>query len=157
MHPWRPHQYQCLSIDQSSMSTSTWWRHYQQLPQSYIHSLKTFNDFIRESEVLLYISFLKQVYSWAIHRLWHQLTLKLFDFFRHELSKPYRVDVFEKFVQDFESKLNQLRLVEMGVIVSKEIDSESNVIARMYLWLHRLIVYVPSKIQRRTSNSSPAS
>ena len=59
--------------------------------------------------------------------------MKLFNFFRHELSKPSRVDVFEKFVQDFESKLNQLRLVEMGVIVSKEIDSESNVIDRMYL------------------------
>ncbi|THH04133.1 hypothetical protein EW145_g5747 [Phellinidium pouzarii] len=56
-------------------------------------------------------------------KLWHQLTLKLFDFFHHDLSKPYRVDVFEHFVRDFEEKLNQLRLVEMGVIVSKEIDN----------------------------------
>ncbi|KII84146.1 hypothetical protein PLICRDRAFT_147432 [Plicaturopsis crispa FD-325 SS-3] len=56
-------------------------------------------------------------------RLWHQLTLKLFEFFDHPQSKPYRVDVFERFVRDFESKLNQLRLVEMGVKVSKEIDN----------------------------------
>lgn len=35
------------------------------------------------------------------------------------------MDVFNKFVRDFESRLNQLRLVEMGVKVSKEIDSES--------------------------------
>ncbi|KAI5119270.1 hypothetical protein M0805_007272 [Coniferiporia weirii] len=56
-------------------------------------------------------------------KLWHQLTLKLFDFFRHDLSRPYRVDVFERFVRDFEERLNQLRLVEMGVIVSKEIDN----------------------------------
>ncbi|KAH8114835.1 hypothetical protein DFH11DRAFT_1854667 [Phellopilus nigrolimitatus] len=56
-------------------------------------------------------------------KLWHQLSLKLFEFFRHDVSKPYRVDVFERFVRDFEEKLNQLRLVEMGVIVSKEIDN----------------------------------
>lgn len=60
----------------------------------------------------------------ALYRLWHQLTLKLFDFFDFSPSKPYRVDTFERFVRDFESKLNQLRLVEMAVKVSKEIDSE---------------------------------
>lgn len=58
-------------------------------------------------------------------RLWHQLTLKLFEFFDYPLSKPYQVDVFDKFVRDFESRLNQLRLVEMGVKVSKVIDSTS--------------------------------
>ncbi|KIK58828.1 hypothetical protein GYMLUDRAFT_45121 [Collybiopsis luxurians FD-317 M1] len=56
-------------------------------------------------------------------KLWHQLTQKLFEFMEHSLSKPYRVDVFERFVTDFESKMNQLRLVEMGVGVSKEIDN----------------------------------
>ncbi|KAL1740501.1 hypothetical protein HDZ31DRAFT_47385 [Schizophyllum fasciatum] len=54
-------------------------------------------------------------------KLWHQLTLKLFEFFDHPLSKPYRVDTFVQFVRDFESRLNQLRLVEMAVKVSKEI------------------------------------
>ncbi|KAH9943663.1 hypothetical protein B0H21DRAFT_748440 [Amylocystis lapponica] len=56
-------------------------------------------------------------------KLWHQLTLKLFEFFDHPLTRPYRVDVFDKFVRDFEVRLNQLRLVEMGVKVSKEIDN----------------------------------
>ncbi|KAF5343935.1 hypothetical protein D9758_012143 [Tetrapyrgos nigripes] len=56
-------------------------------------------------------------------KLWHQLTLKLHEFFDHPLSKPYRVEVFERFVSDFESKLNQLRVVEMGVKVSREIDN----------------------------------
>ena len=51
------------------------------------------------------------------------MTNKLLEFFDHPLSRPYRVDVFNKFVRDFEAKLNQLRLVEMGVKVSKEIDS----------------------------------
>lgn len=58
-----------------------------------------------------------------IFRLWHQLTLKLNEFFDHPLSRPYRVDVYVKFVRDFETKLNQLRLVEMGVKVANEIDS----------------------------------
>ena len=61
-------------------------------------------------------------HSWHL-RLWHQLTNKLLEFFDFPLSRLYRVDVFNKFVRDFESKLNQLRLVEMGVKVSKEIDS----------------------------------
>ncbi|THU89646.1 hypothetical protein K435DRAFT_781530 [Dendrothele bispora CBS 962.96] len=56
-------------------------------------------------------------------KLWHQLTNKLHEFFDNPLSKPYRVEVFERFVSDFESKLNQLRLVEMGVKVSRDIDN----------------------------------
>ncbi|KAG5643851.1 hypothetical protein DXG03_009534 [Asterophora parasitica] len=56
-------------------------------------------------------------------RLWHQLTQKLFQFFDEPQSQPYRVDVFERFVSDFENKLNQLRLVEIGVKVSKEIEN----------------------------------
>ncbi|CAA7263988.1 unnamed protein product [Cyclocybe aegerita] len=56
-------------------------------------------------------------------KLWHQLTKKLFEFFNHPLSPPYRVDVFERFVRDFEGKINQLRLAEMGVIVAKNIDN----------------------------------
>ncbi|KAG6894082.1 hypothetical protein C0993_012394, partial [Termitomyces sp. T159_Od127] len=55
-------------------------------------------------------------------KLWHQLTQKLKAFFDDEQSRPYRVDVFERFVRDFEGRINQLRLVEMGVKVSKEID-----------------------------------
>ncbi|KAG6827558.1 hypothetical protein H0H92_011309 [Tricholoma furcatifolium] len=56
-------------------------------------------------------------------KLWHQLTQKLKAFFDDELSRPYRVDVFERFVRDFEARINQLRLVEMGVKVSREIDN----------------------------------
>ena len=61
--------------------------------------------------------------GYTFHRLWHQLTLKLFEFFDNPSSKPFRVETFEKFVRDFETRLNQLRLVEMAVKVSKEIDS----------------------------------
>jgi len=56
-------------------------------------------------------------------KLWHQLTLNLFSFLDHPASKAYRVQVFESFVRDFEMKINQLRLVEMGVKVAREIDN----------------------------------
>ncbi|KAF8731585.1 hypothetical protein AX14_004657 [Amanita brunnescens Koide BX004] len=56
-------------------------------------------------------------------KLWHQLTQKLFAFFSHPASQSYRVDIFERFVRDFEGKINQLRLVEMGVKVSRDIDN----------------------------------
>ena len=65
------------------------------------------------------------VFNGLIYRLWHQLTKKLFEFFEHPLVLPYRVDTFERFVRDFERKINQLRLVEMGTKVSKDIDSMS--------------------------------
>jgi 26S proteasome regulatory subunit N9 len=58
-----------------------------------------------------------------LDRLWYQLTLKLFEFFNHPLSQPYKVYVFETFVRDFEAKLNQLKLVQMAVNVVKAIDS----------------------------------
>lgn len=60
----------------------------------------------------------------SIFRLWHQLSLKLSDFLDDPCSKPFRVDVFYYFVRDFESKLNQQRLVEMATKVSKELDSK---------------------------------
>ena len=40
------------------------------------------------------------------------------DFFDHPLSKPYRVDVFERFVREFETRMNRLSLVQMGAKVS---------------------------------------
>ncbi|KAI0035539.1 hypothetical protein K488DRAFT_43074 [Vararia minispora EC-137] len=56
-------------------------------------------------------------------KLWHQLTLKLAEFFDYPLAKPFRVEVFSRFIRDFEEKLNALRLVEMGVIVSEDITN----------------------------------
>jgi 26S proteasome regulatory subunit N9 len=56
-------------------------------------------------------------------RLWHQLTQKVDEFFDHPLAKPYRVDVYTRFVRDFEERLNPLRLAEMGIKISQDIDS----------------------------------
>jgi 26S proteasome regulatory subunit N9 len=58
-----------------------------------------------------------------VYRLWHQLTQKVDEFFDHALAKPYRVDVYSRFVRDFEERLNPLRLAEMGIKISQDIDS----------------------------------
>jgi len=58
-----------------------------------------------------------------VYRLWHQLTQKVDEFFDHPLAKPYRVDVYSRFVRDFEERLNPLRLAEMGIKISQDIDS----------------------------------
>ncbi|TFK62089.1 hypothetical protein BDN72DRAFT_964777 [Pluteus cervinus] len=67
-----------------------------------------------------YLESFRNLYT---RKLWHQLTQKLIQFFDHPLSQPYRVDVFERFVRDFEGKINQLRLVEMCVKVANDIDN----------------------------------
>lgn len=56
------------------------------------------------------------------YRLWHQLTMTLEAFLAQPLSAPFHVDLFNNFVRDFEGKLNQLKLVELSVRVSKQID-----------------------------------
>jgi hypothetical protein len=56
-------------------------------------------------------------------RLWHQLTDALFAFAADPASAPVRVDVYTRFVRDFEARLNPLRLVELAVLVAKELDS----------------------------------
>lgn len=55
------------------------------------------------------------------------------------------MDVFERFVTDFETKLNQLRLVEMGVKVSKEIDNPQT---------H--LTFLTSLLTRISKENSPA-
>lgn len=80
-------------------------------------------------------------------RLWHQLTLKLFEFFDHPLSKPCRVVVFQQFVRDFESKLNQQKLVELGTRVSKEITSAFHFMPVLSVRIHFV-----AKIRRHSSD-----
>ncbi|KAF9514396.1 hypothetical protein BS47DRAFT_1343163 [Hydnum rufescens UP504] len=71
-------------------------------------------------------------------KLWHQLTLTLEDFLSHPLSPPYHVDLFNNFVREFESKLNQLKLVEIGVRSSKQIDEPNEILTFLISLLSRL-------------------
>lgn len=53
-------------------------------------------------------------------RLWHQLTNSLDDFFKSPESGPQRLEVFRKFVLTFADKINQLKLVELGLAASQQ-------------------------------------
>ncbi|CAE6440579.1 unnamed protein product [Rhizoctonia solani] len=71
-------------------------------------------------------------------KLWHQLTLTLFEFLQHSNSGPFQVDLFNKFVRDFEDKLNQLKLVSMGVHVSKQLDDPNAILTFLSSLLERI-------------------
>ncbi|KAF5329471.1 hypothetical protein D9619_009297 [Psilocybe cf. subviscida] len=71
-------------------------------------------------------------------KLWHQITKKLDEFFDHPAAQPYRLEVFHSFVRDFESKLNQLRLAEMGVKVAKDYSNPQEHLAFLTSLLSRI-------------------
>jgi 26S proteasome regulatory subunit N9 len=51
-------------------------------------------------------------------KLWHQLTDTLVDFFRLPESAPQRLPIFKSFVVSFADKINQLKLVSLGLMAS---------------------------------------
>ncbi|KAI9509911.1 hypothetical protein F5148DRAFT_977570 [Russula earlei] len=72
------------------------------------------------SELHPFFESFQNLYS---RKLWHQLTQRVDEFFDHPLANPYRVDVYTRFVRDFEERLNPLRLAEMGIKISQDIDN----------------------------------
>ncbi|UPX19525.1 26S proteasome regulatory subunit [Ascochyta rabiei] len=48
-------------------------------------------------------------------KLWHELTDKLIDFFEHPESAKQRIPFFETFIKSFANKINQLKLVTLGL------------------------------------------
>ncbi|KAF8250056.1 hypothetical protein K440DRAFT_597446 [Wilcoxina mikolae CBS 423.85] len=53
-------------------------------------------------------------------KLWHQLTNSLDDFFKAPESGPQRLELFKNFVLTFADKINQLKLVELGLAASQQ-------------------------------------
>lgn len=53
-------------------------------------------------------------------RLYYQLTATLQTFLTIPSSAPYQIELYNHFVESFASKLNQLRLVEIGVAVGRQ-------------------------------------
>jgi hypothetical protein len=48
-------------------------------------------------------------------KLWHELTDKLIDFFDHPESAKQRIPFFDTFIKSFANKINQLKLVTLGL------------------------------------------
>ncbi|KAH0565646.1 hypothetical protein GP486_000956 [Trichoglossum hirsutum] len=53
-------------------------------------------------------------------RLWHQLTDVLVEYFSHSESAPQRIPLYKTFVLSFSEKINQLKLVKLGLIAATQ-------------------------------------
>ncbi|KAI9710526.1 MAG: 26S proteasome regulatory subunit [Bogoriella megaspora] len=57
-------------------------------------------------------------------KLWHELTNRLVDFFNHSASGPQRIPLFETFIKTFADKINQLKLVALGLRAAHEVSGK---------------------------------
>lgn len=53
-------------------------------------------------------------------KLWHQLTEVLLQFYADPLSGPQRIPIYKKFVLSFAAKINQLKLVTLGLLAANQ-------------------------------------
>lgn len=54
------------------------------------------------------------------NRLWFQLTSTIEAFISVPSSGPYQIELYEQFITDFSSKINQLKLVSIGISVARQ-------------------------------------
>ncbi|ORY57988.1 hypothetical protein BCR35DRAFT_309515 [Leucosporidium creatinivorum] len=54
------------------------------------------------------------------HKLWFQLTSTIEAFVAAPSSGPFQIDLWNSFIKDFSSKLNQLKLVSIGIAVARQ-------------------------------------
>lgn len=60
-------------------------------------------------------------------KLWHELTDILVQYYQEEGSRPARIEVYEKFVKGFAEKINQLKLVQIGLSSAGECKGMSTI------------------------------
>lgn len=48
-------------------------------------------------------------------KLWHELTDKLLEYFSEPESGKQRIPLFDTFIKSFANKINQIKLVELGL------------------------------------------
>lgn len=73
-------------------------------------------------------------------KLWHQLTESLLKFFEHPDSAPQRILIYKNFVLTFSDKINQLKLVTLGLSASRQCKGPLNRSGHPSRWRHRLMI-----------------
>jgi len=58
-------------------------------------------------------------------KLWHELTNTLVDFFNQPASESQRLPIYNTFIKTFAEKINQLKLVELGLRAATQCQSKS--------------------------------
>lgn len=56
-------------------------------------------------------------------KLWHELTDVLVDFFQQEQSASQRLPLYNTFIKSFADKINQLKLVTLGLSTASQCQS----------------------------------
>jgi 26S proteasome regulatory subunit N9 len=59
-------------------------------------------------------------------KLWHELTDNLVAFYNEEQSAAQRIPIFENFVKAFADKINQLKLVKLGLSTAAQYEGEEH-------------------------------
>lgn len=59
-------------------------------------------------------------------KLWHELTDSLIQYFKLKDSKSQRLPIFNTFVLSFADKINQLKLVSLGLKASTQCKGQSD-------------------------------
>jgi len=62
-------------------------------------------------------------------KLWHELTITLVDFFNQTESAPQRIPIYNTFIKNFADKINQLKLVELGLKAATQCSSTEDQVA----------------------------
>ncbi|OJD34756.1 proteasome regulatory particle subunit [Diplodia corticola] len=57
-------------------------------------------------------------------KLWHELTDTLVEFYSHPQSAPQRINLFNTFVRTFADKINQLKLVTLGLSAASQFKDD---------------------------------
>ncbi|KAF2170573.1 hypothetical protein M409DRAFT_51590 [Zasmidium cellare ATCC 36951] len=58
-------------------------------------------------------------------KLWHELTDILVDYYNESQSAPQRIPIFNSFIKPFADKINQLKLVRIGLSTSKQCKDDN--------------------------------
>lgn len=57
-------------------------------------------------------------------KLWHELTNLLVEFFQQEQSAKQRISIYNTFIKSFADKINQLKLVRLGLSTASQVSCE---------------------------------
>lgn len=56
-------------------------------------------------------------------KLWHELTEALIEYFNQPQSAPQRIPLYDTFIKSFADKINQLKLVTIGLSAASQCSS----------------------------------
>lgn len=68
-----------------------------------------------------------------MNRLWYQLTITLEAFLAIPSSGAYQQSIYEEFVLDFATKINQLKLVAIGISVARQYQGVFMLLITMHM------------------------